>query len=141
MLFLGSGGAARGDPGRGAEADAGTRPTEPRDQPEATRKDNTMNIKSLPKLPSLPKSRVSVKCACGCDGLTQSRFVPGHDSTLKGMKIRVERRIWDKDDTSLDAQFRALAAAMTPMMAEATAVEMGIDPKTIKWTVEAAKTA
>lgn len=98
--------------------------------------------KSLPKLPSLPKSRVSVKCACGCNGLTQSRFVPGHDSTLKGMRIRVERGLWDRTEgADRDAQFRALAAAMTAGMARATAVEMGIDPETITWEVKASKTA
>lgn len=98
--------------------------------------------KSLPKLPSLPKSKTLVRCACGCTGLTQSRFVPGHDATLKGMRIRVERGLWDRENpTDRDAQFRALAAAMTPGMAEATAVEMGIDPATIQWTLATARTA
>lgn len=97
--------------------------------------------KSLPKLPSLPKSRVQVKCACGCTGLTGSRFVPGHDSTLKGMRVRVERRIWDKEDTSIDAQFRALAAQMSRGQAEATAIEMKIDTTKIQWTVKEEKTA
>lgn len=100
-----------------------------------------MTIKSLPKLPSLPKSRVQVKCACGCDGLTGSRFVPGHDSTLKGMRVRVERGLWDKEDTSRDAQFRALAQQMSIGQAVATAVEMKIDPKSIKWEAKAEKTA
>lgn len=93
--------------------------------------------KSLPKLPSLPKSRTQVRCACGCDGLTGSRFVPGHDSILKGMRIRVERSLWDREDGSRDAQFRALALQMSPGQAVATAIEMKIDPKKVVWEVKA----
>ncbi len=86
--------------------------------------------KSLPKLPALPKSRTIRKCACGCGGNTQSRFVPGHDSTLKGMKIRVERGLWDKENPEDEiAQLDALAEAMTPAMALATAIELGIEWK------------
>lgn len=96
--------------------------------------------KSLPKLPSLPKAKSLVRCACGCQGLTQSRFVPGHDSTLKGMRIRVERGLWDRENPEdRDAQFRALAKAMTMEMAIATATEMKIDHETIAWEVEVEK--
>ena len=47
-------------------------------------------MKNAPKLPSLPKLKSVVRCACGCDGLTQSRFVPGHDSKLYGMIKRIK---------------------------------------------------
>jgi hypothetical protein len=92
-----------------------------------------MTIKSLPKLPSLPKSRVQVACDCGCGGQTGSRFVPGHDSKLKGMRIRVERGLWTAtpEGKPIDAvaQLDALAEAMSPAMAAATAKEMRIDWK------------
>ena len=92
-----------------------------------------MTIKSLPKLPSLPKSRTQVACDCGCGGQTGSRFVPGHDSKLKGMRIRVERGLWaataeGKPINPID-QLDALAEAMSPAMAAATAKELRIEWK------------
>lgn len=88
-------------------------------------------IKSLPKLPSLPKSRTQVSCDCGCGGQTGSRFVPGHDSKLKGMRIRVERGLWAEtpEGKPIDriAQLDALAKEMTTGMAAATAKEMKIE--------------
>lgn len=50
------------------------------------------NVK-MPALPALPTSRTASysRCACGCQGLTQATFMPGHDSKLKAYVIRVER--------------------------------------------------
>lgn len=97
-----------------------------------------MTIKSLPKLPSMPKSRASVKCACGCPGLTQSRFVPGHDSKLKGMRLRVEQGVWDRSDPlNLDAQLDALAEFLGPNYAIATAEEMKLDWSIEEWSERA----
>lgn len=48
-------------------------------------------MSKLPKLPSLPKINAANPCECGCGGITQNRFVPGHDSKLKAQCIRVER--------------------------------------------------
>lgn len=52
-------------------------------------------ITSLKGLPALPKSknknRPQVECECGCGELTRNRFVPGHDSILRGIVLRVER--------------------------------------------------
>jgi hypothetical protein len=86
-------------------------------------------MNSLPKLPSLPKARRVVRCACGCGNLCGNRFVPGHDSKLKGMRIRVERGLWDRENPNdVTAQLDALAVTMGgDSFAEATAIEMGID--------------
>lgn len=51
-----------------------------------------MAITRLSKLPAISsgKSGGSVSpCECGCGGTTKSRFVPGHDSILKGLVLRV----------------------------------------------------
>lgn len=107
-----------------------------------------MVTKSLPKLPSLPKATRHNPCDCGCGGFSQNRFVPGHDSKLKGMKIRVERGLWDRSEEAqgdIDAQLEALATAMSLGMAKATAKEMGIEDwlsaAEIEAAAEAAKTA
>jgi hypothetical protein len=55
---------------------------------------STYNSKlaTLPTLPRLPKKAKELRrCECGCPGLTQSRFVPGHDARLHGWKLRVQR--------------------------------------------------
>lgn len=86
-----------------------------------------MSIKNLPKLPALPKTKSLVACACGCGGRTQSRFVPGHDSKLKGMRIRAERGLWNPEIPAddLDGQLDALAETMgSDDFAYATAKEM-----------------
>lgn len=81
----------------------------------------------LPKLPSMPRLRAQNRCACGCNGLTGSRFVPGHDATLKGMRIRVERSVWNPEAVGdAMAQLKALAIAMSEGQADATALEMGL---------------
>jgi hypothetical protein len=42
-----------------------------------------------------PRTRVARgtrrPCSCGCGGLTQSRFMPGHDSRLRAWVLKVER--------------------------------------------------
>lgn len=49
------------------------------------------------RLPPLPragkKQKPQKECECGCGMLTRSRFVPGHDSYLRGWTLRVERGI------------------------------------------------
>jgi hypothetical protein len=58
------------------------------------------SLKSLPKLPSLPKLAKKLNsCECGCGGFTGNRFVPGHDSRLKGWQIRITRT--DADGNTL----------------------------------------
>jgi hypothetical protein len=97
----------------------------------------TIMTKSLPKLPKMPKATKSNPCECGCGGFSQNRFVPGHDSTLKGMIVRVERGIWApeaKDD--IEAQLDGLAEAMSIGQAEATARAIGAE-----WTPKAKRTA
>jgi hypothetical protein len=50
---------------------------------------------SLQKLAPMPKRKGGLRplhdCECGCGGKTQARFVPGHDSILRGWMLRVER--------------------------------------------------
>ncbi len=91
-------------------------------------------MKSLPKLPSLPKAKSLVRCDCGCGILCQNRFAPGHDSKLKGMRIRVERGLWDASNPEdVTAPLDALAETMGgDSFAEATAREMRIE-----WTPKA----
>lgn len=89
-----------------------------------------MSNNRMPSLPSLPKIKTSVRCACGCTGLTQSRFVPGHDAKLLGRVRRVKAGVFDKENpTDLTAQLDASLTWLTVGEVEATAEEMGI-----KWT-------
>lgn len=51
-----------------------------------------------PELPALPRMKRAPKaktheCACGCGGHTANRFLPGHDSKLRGWVLRVQRGI------------------------------------------------
>lgn len=88
---------------------------------------------NLPKLPSMPKLKSQVRCACGCDGLTQSRFVPGHDSKLYGWMRRVKAGVFTStpDGHAVDpiAQIDAAMQWLTPKNGLAIASAMGI-----KWT-------
>ncbi len=58
--------------------------------------------KQLAPLPALPRlarasKPASIPCECGCGLLTKSRFVPGHDSRLRGWCLRVERGLVELD--------------------------------------------
>lgn len=53
------------------------------------------NLKSLPKMPSLPKMKSVNRCECGCKGLTGNRFVPGHDSKLAARVKRVQANVFN----------------------------------------------
>lgn len=57
----------------------------------------TTTKSGLPKLPRLPRARKAKPpkpCECGCGGMTMGgRFIPGHDSRLKGWAIRIERNL------------------------------------------------
>lgn len=92
----------------------------------------------LVRLPALPGAargnRPLVKCECGCEGLTQRRFVPGHDARLAGWVKRVERGIvtldWIAANASLgeaQATARAMGATFEP---EVTADEVEGDTAT-----------
>lgn len=48
-----------------------------------------INMPALPALPSSARTRPLSACVCGCGGLTQRSFVPGHDARLKGVLLRV----------------------------------------------------
>lgn len=80
----------------------------------------------LVRLPALPGSargnKPLVNCECGCKGLTQRRFVPGHDARLGGWVKRVERGIvtieWIHENASY-GEAAAVAKAMgLPMYPE-----------------------
>lgn len=91
-------------------------------------------MKNAPKLPSLPKLKSLSKCACGCKGDTQSRFVPGHDSKLYGMIKRIKAGVWaiDPDPT---AQLDAIANwdGFGPEYAQAAADAMHLDWTAAEW--------
>lgn len=102
---------------------------------------------TMPRLPKMPALKSLNKCACGCPRTTGNRFAPGHDSKLKGMRLRVEAGVWTKtpegQPVDIDAQLDALAEFMGPSYAEATATEMRHDWSIEAWTerVEAADEA
>ena len=59
-------------------------------------KKSAVSVKSLPALPKKAgarKPKPEVDCECGCGGKTKSRFMPGHDSYLRGLVIRVDREV------------------------------------------------
>lgn len=59
-------------------------------------KKSALSVKSLPALPKKAgtrKAKPEVDCECGCGGKTKSRFMPGHDSYLRGLVIRVDREV------------------------------------------------
>lgn len=59
-------------------------------------KKSALSVKTLPPLPkkaSARKPKPEVDCECGCGGKTKSRFMPGHDSYLRGLVIRVDREV------------------------------------------------
>ena len=52
----------------------------------------------LPGLPKKARVRATRPCECGCGGTTKARFVPGHDSYLRGIAIRIERGVMKIED-------------------------------------------
>ena len=59
-------------------------------------KKSALSVKTLPPLPKkagLRRAKPEVDCECGCGGKTKSRFMPGHDSYLRGLVIRVDRDV------------------------------------------------
>ena len=47
-------------------------------------------LPALPKMARMPRPKTN-KCVCGCGQPTGNRFVPGHDSRLRGWVLRLER--------------------------------------------------
>jgi hypothetical protein len=93
-------------------------------------------IAKLPSLPALARSpRPLVRCACGCFGLTQRRFVPGHDAKLAAWVKRVERGVlgadpfgWIAENASTDAaEARSIAAAVRAACGVEAEVERSIE--------------
>jgi len=90
-------------------------------------------MKSLPKLPSLPKMDRVNRCECGCKGLTGNRFVPGHDSKLNARVKRVNANVFDPmKPGDVTAQLDAATNWLTVSEVEAMAAAMKAD-----WTEEA----
>lgn len=51
-------------------------------------------LPAMPRLPRARKPKPAQDCSCGCGGQTRGgRFIPGHDSRLKGWLLRVERKV------------------------------------------------
>jgi hypothetical protein len=53
-------------------------------------------LPALPKMARMPRPKIN-KCECGCGHLTGNRFVPGHDSRLRGWVLRLERGLVTPD--------------------------------------------
>lgn len=70
----------------------------------------------LPKLPSLPRMRKAKppkECECGCGDMTKGgRFLPGHDSYLKGLALRIERGVIKYKDIEHEGQRKAVMRLM-----------------------------
>lgn len=56
-------------------------------------------------------------CLCGCGGATKSRFVPGHDATLKSAVLlearflKVAQVVLERADAATVAEYRKLLVA------------------------------
>lgn len=72
-------------------------------------------LTQLPTMPAKARNRKFATCECGCGGDTQRRFVPGHDSRLRGWILRVERDVvtldWIAEHAS-EGEAMAVAIAM-----------------------------
>ena len=70
----------------------------------------------LPKLPALPRMRkpkAGKECECGCGEMTKGgRFLPGHDSYLKGLALRIERKVIKYADIENEGQRKAVMRLM-----------------------------
>jgi hypothetical protein len=90
-------------------------------------------LKSLPKLPGLPKMTAVNRCECGCRGLTGNRFVPGHDSKLNARIKRVNAGVFDPTNpANVIAQLDAATNWLTVSEVEAMAAAMRVE-----WTKDA----
>lgn len=71
---------------------------------------------ALPKLPSLPRMRKPKppkECGCGCGEMTKGgEFLPGHDSYLKGLALRIERKLMKYSDIEHEGQRKAVQKLM-----------------------------
>ncbi len=86
------------------------------------------NLTSLPGLPSLPSIKARRPCACGCAGLTQSRFMPGHDAKLYGWVRRAKAGVFAPDAPGdVIAQLDAALQWLTEANVAATAFAMGVE--------------
>lgn len=89
--------------------------------PTTTTEIVTPALMSLPKLPKAArKPKPLHACACGCGGTTTARFMPGHDSRLKGWVLRVERNIVKLADIP-EGERQAVAAHMKAAKATSAA--------------------
>lgn len=65
------------------------------------KKERATNLPALPNLPKAASSRKpkpEVDCLCGCGGKTKGKFMPGHDSYLRSLVLRVERKVMTLDE-------------------------------------------
>jgi hypothetical protein len=59
-----------------------------------------------------PPHREPRVCECGCGGSTKNRFMPGHDSKLRGWVLRVERGVMRLDEIPHDGIKAAVARVL-----------------------------
>lgn len=99
---------------------------------------SNVDEKGRVRLPPLPragkKQKPQKECECGCQQLTRSRYVPGHDSYLRGWVLRVERKIVkisevpEQHQAAVKREMKARAAkANEKPAADAPEVESGND--------------
>lgn len=77
---------------------------------------STTRKSGLPKLPNLPRMRKAKppkECGCGCGEMTKGgNFLPGHDSYLHGLALRVERGVMKLKDIEHEGQRKAVQKLM-----------------------------
>ena len=86
-------------------------------------------LPGLPKGPRGKRNRPEVPCECGCGGTTKSRFVPGHDSYLRGLVLRVHREVMTLADVEKHGGKDQREAVVKEMKAMKAAGKLAIGVK------------
>lgn len=80
----------------------------------AKKEEVKVELPAMPRLPRARKAKPKRPCACGCGAETTGTYAPGHDSYLRGWKLRVERglvKLSDVPEAQRPAVKRLLNAA------------------------------
>lgn len=81
--------------------------------PAETKTTRTSSLPKLPNLPRMRKPKPPKDCGCGCGEQTKGGdFLPGHDSYLKGLALRIERKLMKYSDIEHEGQRKAVQKLM-----------------------------
>lgn len=99
---------------RMAPTDAGEQTPDPVVEPKPVK----VALPKLPKMKRVRKPKTPKPCSCGCGHSTRGgRFIPGHDSRLKGWLLRVERGLVKIEDIPTTGEQAAVRAHLNPVKA------------------------